>query len=322
MTDQFRNYIFDSIKFFCAFLVILIHADYPYKIYMQPITDVAVPLFFCISGYFIYGKPNKVSRIKKILYIMMWGFALYYTKTIVFQYLSNGDIFIPTFEDIVNFILYNHVVFALHLWYLAAYVYVLIIAWIINKYDKWGWAFLCVIPIVILGSIVKLNIGEINYTTEYFKWNNFVFLGIPYFFTGAFIKKNSIKLLFLAKRKFLMTTLIAISIIVRYMVAYRYSFAIITDLNRYFLVSLLFVFFVGCTQSAENMWSKLGNAYSLYIYIFHVLVYQVIEMFVPRLSVSVHDAYMYIHPLIVLLVTIVLVRGIRQIRLDKCLELR
>lgn len=45
-----RNHIIDSLKLLCALLVVFIHCKYPYKRELLPYTDVAVPLFFCISA--------------------------------------------------------------------------------------------------------------------------------------------------------------------------------------------------------------------------------------------------------------------------------
>ena len=83
-----RNHTIDSLKLLCALLVVFIHCKYPYKDELLPITDVAVPLFFCISGYFVFGAKRSWSRINRIVQIFAWSAALYLLKTEVFSLLT------------------------------------------------------------------------------------------------------------------------------------------------------------------------------------------------------------------------------------------
>ena len=62
-----RNHLIDSLRFLCALLVVFIHCEYQYKSYILPITDVAVPLFFALSGYFTYGTKSWRKRIIRFL---------------------------------------------------------------------------------------------------------------------------------------------------------------------------------------------------------------------------------------------------------------
>lgn len=49
-----RLYNIDSLKFLCAFLVVLIHMHTPYQESIMPLTRCAVPCFFIISGYMYF----------------------------------------------------------------------------------------------------------------------------------------------------------------------------------------------------------------------------------------------------------------------------
>lgn len=68
-----RNHSIDSLKLLCALLVVLIHCKYPYKADVLPVTDVAVPLFFCISGYFVFGTKRSWKRVGRIAKIFAWS---------------------------------------------------------------------------------------------------------------------------------------------------------------------------------------------------------------------------------------------------------
>ena len=48
-----RNYSFDTLKCIMCFFVILIHSSFYGKMYINGIIDIAVPIFFMISGFFL-----------------------------------------------------------------------------------------------------------------------------------------------------------------------------------------------------------------------------------------------------------------------------
>ena len=117
-----RNHLVDSLKLMCALLVVFIHCEYPYKTSILPITEVAVPLFFALSGYFIYGTESWRKRIFRFIKILAWAFLLYLLKTELFHYYTSLHLWIPSPKNIVDFILFNDVAFSIHLRYLAAYI--------------------------------------------------------------------------------------------------------------------------------------------------------------------------------------------------------
>lgn len=175
----------DTLKFICAFLVILIHASYPYKAEVIPITDEAVPLFFCISGFFIYGKGCDTKRIKRIAILILWSFALYFIKTELYHLIVLKEVYLLSFKNWIDLLIFNDVAFSIHLWYLPAYLYSLFGVYAIEKYGKWNISFWFIIPLLIIGTIIKLNVQgpQIQYH------RNFLFFGLPYVLTGVYIKK-------------------------------------------------------------------------------------------------------------------------------------
>lgn len=64
-----------------------------------------------------------------------------------------------------------------------------------------------------------------------------------------------------------------------------------------FLVTLV-------VQKKDNILSALGRNYSLYIYIFHLLIMQICEMGVTKLPEQIGSLYMYINPLVVLMLSL------------------
>lgn len=182
-----RNGSLDVLKWICALLVVFIHCNYPYKEEILPLSDIAVPLFFCISGYLIFGTKRKWSRVRRIAKILAWSALLYLAKTELFQLLMYNHPFIPSFKDWGVALLFNDVAFAIHLWYLPAYLYVLVFAFLIDKYGLWHKSFHLIIPLIIVGSLVKRYVCEYC-PQEIYLFRNAYFVGIPYFLLGAFIK--------------------------------------------------------------------------------------------------------------------------------------
>ena len=139
-------------------LVVFIHCEYSYKHSVLPITDVAVPLFFAISGYFIFGAKRKWERISRIANIFAWSAALYLLKTESFNLLTAHQLWLPIWKDITNFLFFNDVAFSLHLWYLPAYIYVLVIAFFIDRYGAWRMAMWTILPLLLAKVFIKYEI--------------------------------------------------------------------------------------------------------------------------------------------------------------------
>lgn len=182
-----RYYSLDSLKAVCALLVIFIHCKYPYREAVLPITDVAVPLFFAISGYCLYGAKRNWKRIDRIGLIFAWTFILYLTKTEIFHLMTTHQWFMPSVDSIMNLLLFNDVVFAIHLWYLPAYLYVLVIAYFIDKYNLWKAAFCLIIPLLLIGGYIKYSIAD-TCPENIFYYRNTYFNGLPFFLLGALVK--------------------------------------------------------------------------------------------------------------------------------------
>lgn len=89
----------DFYKCICASLVVMIHTQYPYKDYILPITTIAVPSFFCISGFFAWNSLQKVDRIKRIFNLLLWTLGIYYLKTVIVTLISSNSLYIPSIKD-------------------------------------------------------------------------------------------------------------------------------------------------------------------------------------------------------------------------------
>ena len=126
-----RNYSFDTLKLICAILVIIAHTKQPEYIskFTAPLIYCAVQTFFVISGYFTYGKINLYNIIHKRIIsttkLFIWSFLLYFLCFI----LVNGQDSLQHINLLFTykFLIFNTVPYGMHLWYIAAYIYILII---------------------------------------------------------------------------------------------------------------------------------------------------------------------------------------------------
>ena len=76
-THTRRNQSMECFKLVAALLVILIHAPFPGKVgnLIAAAGDVAVPMFFVISGYFTFGADQQTlkRRLKHLLRLYLQG---------------------------------------------------------------------------------------------------------------------------------------------------------------------------------------------------------------------------------------------------------
>lgn len=310
-----RNHSIDVLKLICALLVVFIHCEYPYKSELLPITDVAVPLFFCISGYFVFGTKTYPKHIVRIVGIFAWSALLYLTKTEVFHLLTTNQLWIPSLKAICNFIFFNDVAFSIHLWYLPAYLYVLVIASLIDKYNLWKYSFCSIIPLLFIGVLIKYFIADVcPEEVEYYR--NAYFNGLPYFLVGALMKKYHLWYTFKYKREWLLV-IVVIFFMLRYVLDGSELICLVfLEIDLLLLTYCIFML-TAMASVSENCLSLLGCRYSLYIYIFHVMIMSICEMSVCLLPPDICTVYMFLNPLCVFVLSIVLAYMLGKFKIIK-----
>lgn len=191
-----RNYAIDSLKMLCAVLVVMIHAGCASTDPIRPLTRCAVPCFFMISGYLLFngqsvGTARLQRNIRHVLKITALA-TLFYVAAIEALAIYDGAPFVPTRSEWLSFILFNRAPFGFHLWYLWAYLYVLLIVWVVDKFGLWRWLFAAV-PFLL---VVNLLAGEwspliFGHRLPNSYVRNFLFTGLPFFALGAWLKTKS-----------------------------------------------------------------------------------------------------------------------------------
>ena len=274
----------------------------------------AVPIFFMISGYFTYG-VNLDSKIRKrIIYLLKIfgiGFFIYLLRHIARS--GSLDFINIILCNIKTMILYNEVMFGGHLWYIPAYMYVIIIVWLVNKYRLSKYLYYAV-PLLLIAGLYLGKYHEIitGHSHEIYISRNFLFTGLPFFTLGLYIKNKEAVIKANVNKNLALTGFI---------VCYFIGFAECLSLKLYegigdmyisttFAAIFLFVYFLNNKQTNDNYFSKIGRYESLYIYIFHGVIINVVYRIL--MIVSLHTYWRYISTITVFLATMLFIKILKK----------
>ena len=195
-----RNYSIDALKFVCAVMVVFLHTSFRYQDYVRPLLRCAVPCFFMVSGYLLYnkdniGKPRLKRNAVRVLKIILWSTLLFAVFKEFAELVLHKQLYVPSVNQLFDFIFFNENPFAFHLWYLGAYLYVLIIVYFVDKFDKWKYLF-ALIPVLLLGDLLlgKYSLVTLGKEFPVVYVRNFLFVGLPYFAIGAWLKARESQL--------------------------------------------------------------------------------------------------------------------------------
>lgn len=309
-----RNCGLDFLKFICCFMVICLHISLPKSIscIITPLSRIAVPIFFMITGYF-YSYANHKKQILKIAKVFFAANALFLFYSCGIK-LINEQSFTTLFnaKTIFEFVVLNESPFGYHLWYLGAILYVLIIIYCFEKrFSREILYFL--IPILLLSDLVlgKYSLLLMNKEIPYIFVRNFLFVGLPYFLIGDILFKKNIngkqKHLWMLIFLFMCTTLVERNLL--------QMFNLNATRDHYLSTTFLAVscFLLACNYGDRvnnKIYKKLcliGSKLSLDIYIIHPIVILAISVIVRIINNgNIIKIYSYASPIVVFVVSIVI----------------
>lgn len=300
-----RNCNIDVLKFILAVMVVFLHTKSEYKEFLQPLTTCAVPTFFMISGWLIFGRDvngkNTLKAAWRIIKIFFWSLLLY----IVVFYVKHSTFWIPDFKDTLLLVLFNNEGASGHLWYLSAYSYVLLIVSFLAHIKKLKW--LPFIALFAFGTYFVCDgffmyLGMEKKLTLVYMFRNFFFTGIPFFTLGAVIRKKAIILV--GKQNTINTIILIVFSILALLEIDYFHFNHIADV--YFMTApiaiSLFLMSISSMCGERSVISDWGRQYSLYIYIIHPLFIVVLKYLTGNSPASI---FMWMNPFIVLTVTMI-----------------
>lgn len=213
-----KNYwSLDVAKFFCAILIISAHfasewgkfptlIDYAFSLYV-----IAVPFFFCCSGFLFFTKLNAIEakeekkkyliQYEKRIWTMYGLWSAVYFIHVCYNWIVNGELGVLTFLKY----LYGAVVHTSYatIWFLPALgVGVAITYLLVEKLNKkaiypiavalyiigmFGYTYSFVVEGTVIGAVYDV------YETFMYTARNGIFNGTPFIFMGYLIAKKDIK---------------------------------------------------------------------------------------------------------------------------------
>lgn len=195
-----RNYSIDILKFVCAVLIVLLHTGFKWHDTILPLTRCAVPCFLMISGFLLYTENGiGMERLKRNVYhiwhIILWSTLLYAVVKEAMAIVHDG-VFFPSLRQWIYFVVFNENPFGFHLWYLGAYMYVLLIMMVVDKYKLWK-PMMAITPFLLLGDLLfgKYCLLFFHREFPYVFVRNFLFVSLPYFMIGIWMKRHINRLL-------------------------------------------------------------------------------------------------------------------------------
>lgn len=287
---QYNN--LNAIKIMAAFFVVCIHIRFPgdFGNAVVAVARFAVPFFFMLSGFFSYYENKEVlnakykRKIRHLCTIFAGSFLMYLAYDSLTHILNGSlknylaDKF--SFVALAEFIAFNHPRVMEALWFLPALVYATVVFFFFEKKGITKKMYF-LIPVLFVAGVVLREILEFaenppQIMTKAYFYRNWLFVGLPFFMLGHFIRVNEEKL----KNKFSDAALVVImlvataeSVAVELMHTQKSLY-----IGTFFAVSALFVLCLKKEGSVKT--GKLavyGAEYSLYVYIFHIMVRNVCD---------------------------------------------
>lgn len=273
-----RQSSFDVLKCVAAFLVVAIHYG-PY--WINPISRIAVPLFFMITGYYFvtFSAISKFRKHFRKILIMTISASLFY------RFLSfSSAIYFGTFDNwfdskfnlktIAVYTLFDLDLFQIHLWYFYALAYDLLIIYFLTRKKKTHYLYYA-IPLLLLAFFL---LRYLRYPNCYYR--NWLFEGLPCISIGMLIREyeEKIKSLF-TDTQLIVFTLFSLMLCSFEFLSHKFIWGgeIVSEIYIFSIpmsVCLICLAVKNPSIGENTIAVKIGSVYSPSIYILHIFVGQ------------------------------------------------
>ena len=309
----------DVLKTISAFLVICAHEPFPGKFgyYLADIVSVAVPCFFMISGFFypsVIKRGSENKQLLKVFKITLIALACYFVWTWFFYKISDQDFSyiinrLFSFKGSVKMIFFNGAIFGYHLWYMLAFVWVLLIVRIGNllglkKLMITAAPFLF-LPCIILGRYSDLFLHRFI-SIEFSR--NCYFLGLPSFCIGWYFGENLPRIKEKLNEKLLLLGMLVFGALgpIEHIILEIIGHDMEGDMffSTPLFVVCTFLYFA-CFYKKNGVLSAIGRKYSSGIYFVHAAVLEMIYHIFSKTILA--NAYTYVAPFVIFFLSLGLV---------------
>lgn len=296
-----RNYSIDTIKFFAAYAVVVIHTqpfknfegDLYEKLYfiIRTLSSFAVPFFFASTGYLFYKKISKIDnkliyvvsylkRICKILFITMIIYILYNLIKLLLSSnpTVNIKIFLKSIVKIENIYYGIDSGGMFHLWYLLVPIYIIPILYIFR--NKIRLLTLIFGLFNIIGILIQVYGININVRDSLFYGGFYISMGCCIFIYEEYIKNKICNV----NLRYLLYIFIIINILqlceAKLIGRMTYSFSTI------FITFTIFIIIIKNNYILQdNIINKIGSE-SIGIYLIHPIIIDIIYLVINKMNIS------------------------------------
>lgn len=276
-----KNYGINILKLLCCFLVVWIHLGVrgvnsniaEITAFSDAFCRVAVPIFFIISGIYYERIKNIFDRIKSLIVLLIIPLMAHLVLMVIHG--EKFDFF--NIEWCVRLIIFNCLSpIAIHLWYILALIYSLVVIYHLEKHLKENLLFF--IGFTLWLCSVFISYSQLNYMTR-----SWLFMGIPNIILGIFIARNyqPVKSKYLLGLIGIFVFLIFIEVLCRnhFFFVYSRDFLIFASPLGACLVVLFSTFSIQNEKFVTL--NHLGDKLSGNIYLYHLIVFELISCLMP-----------------------------------------
>ena len=305
-----ENHCFNALKGIACMGVVFGHALFPgeFGAVIFVLASEAVPIFFLISGFYAYDSDRiivaqkTVRKFRKTVKLTVGACLLYFVWKFVKLWLLGYSVLdgIGDFnlKNLVKMLLQNDLSFieAGHFWFLLALIYAYATLIILAKWNMIHWIY----PVIILTFIGRVYMcGNANWHYS----QNYWFDGLPYFFTGYYLKANENWKDNISNGFLLVIGMMGILFKTS---GLFYDLGVnIYEVGAILFALSLFIFALKHEYIGENsVWERLGKQYSLWIYIYHVIVMGILTLYEDNMGLRSMPWYPWCKPLVVFFLTL------------------
>lgn len=314
-----RNESMDILKAICALLIVCIHIQVPnpLNLFVLPVTRIAVPIFFMITGYYydFYAEKRKKNRqIIHIIKLIVGANLFYFFYNGILEIIQKGSIKFYlcktiSIKKIILFLITNDDFISGHLWYLSAILYVLLIC---RLYGEFVLKKIFTLKIIVIFLVCDLIFGKyslllLNRSFPLWLTRNFLFVGIPYFGLGQYIRKGGYKANSNKVKRNLKLGIIFFSITAIFENLFLHNVGLVTARDHGISITPLaicvFILFIS-TDYRNKIASLIGRRYSQNVYIFHPAIISIYYLVIDKTVIKTEIAW--VAPIIVYIITILI----------------
>lgn len=309
-----RNNSIDVLRIVASFFVICIHITFFCEDYIRPVIRLAVPAFFMISGYFYANVSfkTKKKRIKNIFFLTLTSNLAYFVFDIIMA-ISKSDVegfFLESFttEKWINFLIFNESMFSVHLWYLGALLYCMLIDLGVTKLRIKNGIIVFSIVVLLIFNLVLGKYSLLVFNRPFFEYTvrNFIFTGLPYFYIGKLLYSFDISKIKLGKPVFvLFFVFFCITLYTEIFIIHTLDVNAPSEqyISSIFIALTIFLFVLKYPMPYPEGFGKAlasaGEKYSLAIYIIHPMIIKTIAVYSSEWTGFFTDVYTYCGPVFI-----------------------